>query len=125
MPGNDVCTSVPEDVGQELMQILDPQPLRDGFANAMDMERLGALDTGIRLAAGEEIKVKWNGKIIDYAPFQGSLAPVLNSLARPIIRMDTAMIQDIKMREVKAARRPYWEARPIFEEIDKEGQLEH
>ncbi len=109
---------VPEEVGQELIQFLDPQPLKDGFATALELERLGALDTGIRLAAGEEIKVKWNGYLIDYAPFQGVFAPVLNFLARPMIRVDTAMIQDVKMRVINAMRQPYWEAKPIFEEID-------
>ncbi len=111
---------IPEEIGRELIRLLDPQPFKDGLAYALDLERLGALDTGSRLVAGEEIKVKWNGNTIDYAPFQGSLAPALNSLARPIIRMDTTMIQDIKMREVKAAHRPYWEAKPLFEETDKE-----
>lgn len=110
---------VPEDVGKKLIQLLDPQPLKEGFATALDADRLGALDTGSRLVAGEKIEIMIFGELIDYGRlFRGRFAPGLNFLARPMIRVDTAMIQDVQMRVINAARLSYWEAKPIFEEID-------
>ncbi len=112
---------VSKETGQKLIQLLDPQALKDSAATTLDVERLRLLDTTTRFLAGEKIRLRaWPR----HSFFQGPFAGGLNFVARPIIRVDTSIVQRVMIRAIKAIRGPYLEAKSVFEEIEnKLGNL--
>ncbi len=112
---------VSKETGQKLIQLLDPQVLKDSAATTLDVRRLKLLDTTTRFLAGENVRrLAWPRHTF----FRGRFAAGLNFVARPIIRWDTSIVQGVMIRAIKAIRGPYLETKSVFREIEhKLGSL--
>lgn len=109
--------AVSKETGQKLIQLLDPQVLKDNAASTLDVERLELLDTTVRYLAGENTRLSaWPR----HSFFQRPLSTGLNFVSRPIIRWDTSIVQGVMVRAIKAIRSSYVEAKFVFNAIEYE-----